>query len=342
MNITRVERDGVEFFTIDETGESGMSESGLARLCGVSPVSIHKFISNTSLTWEREKALNPAFRKTIPFKPNGNSSLKFGQNTNIKILSALVCARVIEHYAFESKYKTEEALFAHRKFASIGINAWIQDITHWHGNPKPRTGIVLEFATIAEILDKKIDGTALRIFLVLQKAVRDRAILTPAEIMSRVDISRTAYMNAIGRLADANLLPEWITIKRRTHPERDVRDRLQAQLGGKVEAHTKFGPIDLLTETELIEIKIAHRWKDAIGHILAKSYKYPNHKKRLHLFGPEEPIMETIENACNPWDISVTFEKVDRPKAGFGSAHPSHKEDRGLSGVEAQPSPIEA
>ena len=29
MNITRVERDGVEFFTIDATGESGMSESGL-------------------------------------------------------------------------------------------------------------------------------------------------------------------------------------------------------------------------------------------------------------------------------------------------------------------------
>jgi hypothetical protein len=28
--------------------------------------------------------------------------------------------------------------------------------------------------------------------------------------------------------------------------------RLQAQLGGKVEAYTKYGLIDLLTETELI------------------------------------------------------------------------------------------
>jgi len=322
MNITRVERDGVEFFTIDETGESGMSESGLARLCNVSPVSIHKFISNTSLTWEHEKVLNPAFRKTIPFKPNGNSNLKFGQNTNIKILSALVCARVIEHYAFESKYKTEEALFAYRKFASIGITAWIQEITHWHGNPRPRTGIVLEFATIADILDKKVDGTALRIFLVLQKAIRDRVTLTPAEIMQRVDISRTAYMNAISRLADANLLPEWITITRRTHPERDVRDRLQSQLGGKVEAYTKFGLIDLLTETELIEIKIAHRWKDAVGHILAKSYKYPSHQKRLHLFGPEEPLMEPIEEVCKPHAIRVTFEKVDRPQAKAQSLNP--------------------
>ena len=159
------------------------------------------------------------------------------------------------------------------------------------------------------------------------------------EIMRRVDISRSTYTGAIGRLADANLLPEWITIKRRSHPERDVRDRRQAQLGGKVEAHTKSGPIDLLTETELIEIKIVHRWKDAIGHILAKSYKYPNHKKRLHLFGPEEPVMETIENACEPWEISVSFEKVDRPKPGFANATLRERlrsaldHDRGVSGV---------
>ena len=314
MNITRVERDGVEFFTIDETGEAGMSESGVARLCGVSSVAIHKFISMSALTWEHEKELNPRFRKTIALKPGDCKNLSPSQNSNIKILSATVCARVIEHYAFESKYKTEEALFTYRKFALKGITSWIQEATHWHGNPIPRTGIVLDFVTIAEILDKKIDGTALRIFLVLQKAVRDRVILDADEIMRRVDISRSTYTGAIGRLADANLLPEWISIKRRTHPERDVRDRLQAQLGGKVEAYTKFGPIDLLTETELIEIKIAHRWKDAIGHILAKSYKYPNHKKRLHLFGPEEPIMETIETACKPWEIAVSFEKVDRPK----------------------------
>ncbi len=264
MNITRVERDGVEFFTIDETGESGMSESGLARLCGVNRVSVNKLIRTSLLAWEQEKSIDLNRGMNFRCKPSKESSPGRGQNKDITFVRAKVCARVIEHYAFESKYKTDEALFTYRKFASMGIASWIQEITHWHGNPKPRTGIVLEFATIAEILDKKIDGTALRIFLILQKALRDRVVLTPAEIMQRVDISRTAYMGAIGRLADANLLPEWITIKRRTHPERDVRDRLQSQLGGKVEAYTKFGPIDLLTETELIEIKIAHRWKDAM------------------------------------------------------------------------------
>ena len=46
MNITRVERNGVEFFTIDATGESGMSESGLARLCGVAPQTVNELLQN--------------------------------------------------------------------------------------------------------------------------------------------------------------------------------------------------------------------------------------------------------------------------------------------------------
>ena len=103
MTITRVIRDEIEFFTVDETGESGMSESGLARLCGVAPDSVHRFISMSALAWDHEKELNPAFRKTIAFKPGSGKNLKPSQNSNIKILSAVVCARVIRHYALESK-----------------------------------------------------------------------------------------------------------------------------------------------------------------------------------------------------------------------------------------------
>ena len=56
MNITRVERDGVEFFTIDETGESGMSESGLARLCGVTRVAVNKVVRMFLATYNSEKS----------------------------------------------------------------------------------------------------------------------------------------------------------------------------------------------------------------------------------------------------------------------------------------------
>ena len=314
MNITRVERDGVEFFTIEETGESGMSESGVARLCSVAPSSVHRFITNNSLRWDHEKTLDSRFRKAISFCATSEEKSSSSQKSNLKILSATVCALTIEYFAFESKHKTEEALFAYRKFAVKGMNAWIQEATHWHGNAVPRTGIVLDYNTIETLLENKLDATAYRVYLVLQKAIRMRVQLSAPEIMEQAKISRSGYSTAIGKLADANLLPEWCSIKRKRHPERDVRDRLQSQLGGQVEAYTRYGLIDLLTATELIEIKTVDRWKDAVGHILAKAHKYPNHAKRLHLFSSEEPILETIEQVCTPHDIRVTFEKVDRPK----------------------------
>ena len=195
-----------------------------------------------------------------------------------------------------------------------GMNAWIQDATHWHGNAVPRTGIVLDYNTIETLLENKLDATAYRVYLVLQKAIRMRVQLSALEIMEQAKISRSGYSSAIGKLADANLLPDWCSIKRKRHPERDVRDRLQSQLGGQVEAYTRYGLIDLLTATELIEIKTVDRWKDAVGHILAKAHRYPNHAKRLHLFSSEEPILETIEQVCTPHNIRVTYEKVDRPK----------------------------
>jgi hypothetical protein len=265
-------------------------------------------VSNSAVRWDHEKTLDPKFRKTISFcAGNGENS---SQKSNIKVLSATVCARTIEYFAFDTKYKTEEALFAYRKFAVKGINAWIQEATHWHGNPVPKNGITLDFKTIDKLLDKKLDGTSYRVFLILQNAIRSRMTLTADEIMKRAEISRSTYSTAVTKLDELGLLPDWCKIQRKNQPEKVVRDRLQSQLGGKVEAYTKWGLIDLLTETELIEVKIVTHWKDAIGHLIAKSRKYPNHQKRLHLFGYEEPCLEHIEDVCRDCEIRVTFERV--------------------------------
>ena len=316
MTITRVERDGVEFFTIEATGESGMSESGLARLCGVAQQSMNTFLKslrNLPTGKNDKSALNPALVGNVWLQARGLSAIEKTQIRNLAVVSADACATVIEHYGFYSKYKTPEALFAFQKFARLGITGWIQEATHWHGNAIPKNGIVLDYDTIDILLEHKLDATAYRVYLVLQKAIRMRVQLSAPEIMEQAKISRSGYTTAIGKLADADLLPEWCSIKRKRHPERDVRDRLQAQLGGQVEAYTRYGLIDLLTATELIEIKTVDRWKDAVGHILAKAHRYPNHAKRLHLFSSEEPILETIEQVCTPHDIRVTFEKVEKP-----------------------------
>ena len=315
MTITRVVRDDVEFFTIDATGESGMSESGLARLCGVAKQSVNELLRNMVSGKFDENHSEPLQRKDLWCQARGLSSIEKSKISNLYILRAEVCARVIRHYAFDSRHKTKEALYAYHTFATKGISNWIQGITEWHGNAIPKTGIVTDFKTIDLLMDKRLDGSSYRVYLVLQKAIRLRMTLTADEIMMRSGISRSAYTTAVNKLDELGLLPEWCKIQRKNQPEREVRDRLQAQLGGKVEAYTKYGLIDLLTETELIEIKVVHRWKDAIGHILAKSEKYPNHHKRLHLFGHQEPILDNIQEVCDRLDIRVTFEMVARSNA---------------------------
>jgi hypothetical protein len=310
MTITRVVRDDVEFFTIDATGESGMSESGLARLCGVSKQSISELLRNMlSGSWGKNQP-EPLQRADLWLKVRGLTSIEKSKISNLSILRASVCASVIRHYAFDSKHKTEKALFAYKTFAEKGINSWIQEMTDWRGNVVPSNGFVLDFKTIDLLLNKKLDGTSYRVFLILQNAIRSRMTLTADEIMKRAEISRSTYGSAVTKLDELGLLPEWCKIQRKNQPEKVVRDRLQALLGGKAEAYTRWGLIDLLTETELIEVKIVTHWKDAIGHLIAKSRKYPNHQKRLHLFGYEEPCLEHIEDVCRDCEIRVTFERV--------------------------------
>ena len=312
MTITRVIRDDVEFFTIDATGESGMSETGLARLCGVSKQAISQFFQNMLSSNLGQNGLEPLQRKDLWCQAKGLSASEKSKISNLYIIRSEVCARVIKHYAFDARHKTEIALISYQNFATLGITSWIQQVTDWHGNVAPKTGVAIDFNTIETLMDKRLDGSSYRVYLVLQKAIRLRMPLTADEIIERAGISRSAYTTAVTKLDELALLPDWCKIQRKNQPERAVRDRLQSQLGGKVEAYTKFGLIDLLTETELIEIKVAHRWKDAIGHIIAKSEKYPNHKKRLHLFGTQEPILDNIQDVCDRLGIQVTFELVEK------------------------------
>ena len=99
MNITRVERDGVEFFTIDATGESGMSESGLARLCGVAQQSMNTFLKslrNLPTGKNDKSALNPALDGNVWLQARGLSAIEKTQIRNLAVVRADACAMVID------------------------------------------------------------------------------------------------------------------------------------------------------------------------------------------------------------------------------------------------------
>ena len=88
------------------------------------------------------------------------------------------------------------------------------------------------------------------------------------------------------------------------------RDKLARELGGKTEVYIdKVGRIDVLTNTEIIEVKNTKGWKSAIGQIKSYGQYYPKHKIRVHLFGKlTESKLETIQRVCNLEGITLTWE----------------------------------
>ena len=94
------------------------------------------------------------------------------------------------------------------------------------------------------------------------------------------------------------------------HSEKIYQLKLQKSLGGSIEVPCLVGRIDLLTDTEIIEIKEARLWKSALGQLLVYSIYYPSHTMRMHLFGNiKEPFFSSAKSHCSNFNVVVTFEK---------------------------------
>jgi hypothetical protein len=176
--ITRTEQDGIEFFTIAATGESGMSQSGLAILSGVNQSTISRL--NKSLACETpSESLEPSLDNDEPLVREAPSeSLKpwvgkvktlttESEYKNATIYRADFCAAVIQHYAFKGN-KVAQHSFS--KFAGIGINTWIQGITHWDSTPVDLQNIIAtaqkflgQYIQRQDVVEQKVEQLAERV-----------------------------------------------------------------------------------------------------------------------------------------------------------------------------------
>lgn len=98
-------------------------------------------------------------------------------------------------------------------------------------------------------------------------------------------------------------------LKRTKRRESDYSNDLSKQLGGKREVVTLAGNIDVLTPTEVIEVKPVKEWKAALGQVLVYGSYYPSHQKRIHLFGEtQESFLALIESHCSKFNVRMTWE----------------------------------
>ena len=97
--------------------------------------------------------------------------------------------------------------------------------------------------------------------------------------------------------------------RQKRSPEKDVQRRLCFVEKGKMEVPCPAGIIDIITDTDIVEVKKASDWKDAVGQVLAYGEYYPSLIKRIHLFSEVSLGMrKIIADHCSTWGILVTFE----------------------------------
>jgi hypothetical protein len=89
------------------------------------------------------------------------------------------------------------------------------------------------------------------------------------------------------------------------------RDKLARKLRGKTEVRTPAGDrIDILTSSEIIEVKQVKAWKSALGQIMIYGDSYPSHQKRIHLFGDKSSVnFRHVENSCKRRNVVVSWEE---------------------------------
>jgi hypothetical protein len=94
--------------------------------------------------------------------------------------------------------------------------------------------------------------------------------------------------------------------------ERKIQATLQKKLSAEIEVKTAVGYIDLMTDTEIIEIKEISKWKHALGQILSYGVFYPQKSKKIILFGGNKTIetienTEVIEDVCDRFNVAVEY-----------------------------------
>ena len=97
--------------------------------------------------------------------------------------------------------------------------------------------------------------------------------------------------------------------KRSRKSEKSVQSALAKKLNGKTEVETPCGKIDVLTSTELIEIKKIKDWKEALGQVIVYGDYYPSHQKRIHLYGEtQEAFLLLVRKHCTKRRVTATWE----------------------------------
>jgi hypothetical protein len=147
-----------EFYTVQETGESGMSQTALATLCGVTRKSVSNLLQNTLANKPPSKWLKPLVDEDltlVTYQSHPDLTVNGKKAGNLTVYKAEVCRRVLQHYAFVDRNEIPQLVLD--AFLDIGINTWIQYLTGWKEKKEslqPHTNVYIQ--RIQHMRDHKV------------------------------------------------------------------------------------------------------------------------------------------------------------------------------------------
>jgi len=115
--------DEIEIYVSDDGKISGLSISGLARLCGVNQSTMSKLVNNleTGMLSSTTKCLEPLCGKAFTPCVTGVNGAKIVDHRTV--------ARIVRFYAYESTAANDIAKHSFDKFSEIGIDKWLKQST---------------------------------------------------------------------------------------------------------------------------------------------------------------------------------------------------------------------
>ena len=209
-------------------------------------------------------------------------------------------------------------------------------------NASGRESPVTDLKTLVEII-WKLPGQTSAKFRRKSAQTICRVLGGDMDLVRQIEQNNRAWKSIDGGSAIQQALIEPTEYLEQEQPNRvkesAIRDDLLSVVGGEKEVETPSGFIDVLSASEVIEVKYYKQWKAGFGQVLAYQTYYPRLAKRLHLFshiGDTDTLkyFALATSVCQPHGVKVTFEGVvgtvcsaDKRRAG-GEMDMSHDEKR--------------
>ncbi len=147
--------EGIEFYCSSDGVNTGMSQTGLSKFANVHRKSVYNVLSllDSTAIEELPEWLKPWKLVNVYY----DNLLGTSNNKTAQILKADFCADYIEQLAFHHEKPNQGALLSFRKFARIGINSFIKDVTGYRDLSSSQSDIQTILG-IVKSLERKLDS----------------------------------------------------------------------------------------------------------------------------------------------------------------------------------------